>query len=109
MTNSLSIMNKKGGVSMRTAAIVAGLPVMLLTAPYGEFYVFGKLIIYHDAAQTTQNLLSHPKLFLSGIFAMLFTFLYDIVLKFFIQHLPSMALFVDEDKVFVDAPFLSFL
>jgi hypothetical protein len=74
-------MNKeKGSISMRTAAIIAGLPVMLLTAPYGEFYVFGKLINYNNAAQTTQNIVDHPKLFVSGIFAMLLTFIYDIVL-----------------------------
>ena len=73
-------MKEKGNISMGTAALVAGLPVMALTAPYGEFYVFGKLIIYNDGAMTTQNLMDHPKLFLSGIFAMLITFIYDIVL-----------------------------
>jgi hypothetical protein len=73
-------MKEKGSISMGTAALVAGLPLMFFTAPYGEFYVFGKLIIYNDAARTTQNLMDHPKLFLSGIFAMLFTFIYDIVL-----------------------------
>ena len=74
------MVNEKGGISMRTAALVAGLPLFLPTAPYGEFYVFGNLINYHDAALTTQNLVDHPQLFLSGIIAMLFTFMYDIVL-----------------------------
>ncbi len=74
------MIKEKGSISMGTAALIAGLPLFLPTAPYAEFYVFGKLIIYHDAAQTTQNLVDHPKLFLSGIFAMLFTFTYDIVL-----------------------------
>src|SRR5688572_27182674 len=69
-----------GGISMRTAALIGGLPVMLLTAPYAEFYVFGNLISYNDAARTTQNIMDHPKLFVSGIFAMLVTFIYDIVL-----------------------------
>jgi hypothetical protein len=74
------IMNEKSNISIGTAALIAGFPVMLFTAPYAEFYVFGKLILYNDAAQTTQNLVNHPKLFLSGIFAMLFTFVSDIVL-----------------------------
>ncbi|MEO6454619.1 MAG: DUF4386 domain-containing protein [Ginsengibacter sp.] len=74
------MIKENGGISMRTAALIAGLPIMLLTAPYGEFYVFPKIINYNDAAQTTQNVLNHPKLFLSGIYAMLFTFIYDIVL-----------------------------
>ncbi len=74
------MIKEKGTISMGTAALIAGLPLFLPTAPYGEFYVFGKLIIYNDAARTTQNLIDHPNLFLSGIFAMLFTFIYDIVL-----------------------------
>jgi hypothetical protein len=73
-------MDEKGKVSMRTAALIAGLPVMFFTAPFGEFYVFGKLINYHDAARTTQNILDHSTLFASGIFAMLVTFIIDIVL-----------------------------
>lgn len=74
------MIKEKGPISMGAAALIAGFPLMLFTAPYGEFYVFGKLIIYNDAAKTTLNLVNHPKLFLSGIFAMLITFIYDIVL-----------------------------
>src|SRR5688572_1897929 len=80
LTSSPQTARPAGGISMRTAALIAGFPLMLFTAPYGEFYVFGKLIVYHDAARTTQNLVEHPKLFVSGIFAMLLTFMYDIVL-----------------------------
>lgn len=65
---------------MRTAAFIAGFPLMLFTAPYGEFYVFGRLVYYSDAARTMQNLIDHPKLFISGILAMMLTFMYDIVL-----------------------------
>jgi hypothetical protein len=71
---------EKSGISMGTAALIAGFPVMLFTAPFGEFYVFGNLIQYNNAAVTTQNLVAHPALFISGIFAMLITFIYDIVL-----------------------------
>jgi len=74
------MVKEKGSISIGTAALIAGIPLMFFTAPYGEFYVFGKLIVYNDAVQTTQNLVDHPKLFLSGIFAMLLTFVYDIVL-----------------------------
>jgi hypothetical protein len=73
-------MKENGSISLGTAALIAGFPLMYFTAPYGEFYVFGKLINYGDAALTTQNLVEHPKLFLSGIFAMMLTFIYDIVL-----------------------------
>lgn len=65
---------------MGTAALITGLTLFVPTAPYAEFYVFKKLIIPDDAAQTTQNLLDNPKLFLSGIYAILFTFIMDVVL-----------------------------
>ncbi|HYD22029.1 MAG TPA: DUF4386 domain-containing protein [Flavipsychrobacter sp.] len=65
---------------MGTAALITGLTLFVPTSPYGEFYVFGKLIDYDDAAKTTQNLLQQPQLFLSGIYAMLFTFLKDVLL-----------------------------
>lgn len=70
----------KSGVSMGTAALITGLTLFVPTAPYAEFYVFGRLIVHEDAVKTTQNLLSHPKLFLSGIYAVFFTFMMDVVL-----------------------------
>lgn len=74
------MIQEKAGISMGKAALITALPLFIPAAPYAEFYVFGKLIKYNDALQTTQNLVAHPKLFLSGIFAMVFIFVYDIVL-----------------------------
>jgi len=74
------VIKEKGSISMGTAALITGLTLFLPTAPYAEFYVFKKLIISDDAAQTAQNLLHNPKLFLSGIFAILFTYIIDVVL-----------------------------
>ena len=74
------MIKEKGSISMGTAALISALPLFFPTAIYAEFYVFGKLIVYDDAAKTTQNLLENPKLFLSGIYAMLFTFIMDVVL-----------------------------
>ena len=65
------MIKEKGSISMGTAALIAGLPLFLPMAPFAELYVFGKLIIYNDAVRTTQNLVDHPKLFLSGLLAML--------------------------------------
>ncbi|QNP54251.1 DUF4386 domain-containing protein (plasmid) [Hymenobacter qilianensis] len=67
-------------ISLRTAALLGGLPLFVPAAPYAEFYVFKTLLVATDAAQTAQNLATHPTLFLSGIFAILFIYLYDIVL-----------------------------
>lgn len=73
-------MKEKGSISIGTAALITGLTLFVPTAPYAEFYVFKTLIIYNDAAQTTQNLLGNPKLFLSGIFAIFFTYIKDVLL-----------------------------
>lgn len=71
---------QRPGISMSMAALISGLTLFVPTAPYAEFYVFGKLIDYNDAAKTTQNLLNHPQQFLSGVFAILFTFMKDVLL-----------------------------
>lgn len=75
------MMREKTGISMGRAALISAFPLFIPAAPYAEFYVFGKLIDYNSALTTTQNLVAHPKLFLSGIFAMVFIFVYDIVLS----------------------------
>ena len=35
-------------ISLGTAALISGLTLFVPTAPYAEFYVFGKLIVYND-------------------------------------------------------------
>jgi hypothetical protein len=75
------MIKRKGSISMGTAALITGLTLFLPSAPYAEFYVFNKLIIYNDSFRTSQNILNNPKLFLSGIFAMLFTYIIDVVLS----------------------------
>lgn len=68
------------GISLRTAALITGLTLFVPTAPFAEFYVFKKLIVYNNAAQTTQNLLAHSRLFMLGIMAIFFTYLKDVLL-----------------------------
>jgi hypothetical protein len=67
--------------SINTAALVAGLGllVMVLTAPISELYVFPKLIVQGDAAQTVKHLSAERGLFVLGIFGYVVTFLADIV------------------------------
>ncbi|HZH95691.1 MAG TPA: DUF4386 domain-containing protein [Flavisolibacter sp.] len=74
------MIKEKESISVGTAALITGLTLFVPTAPYAEFYVFKKLIVSNDAAQTTQNLLENPKLFLSGIFAIFFTYIKDVLL-----------------------------
>jgi hypothetical protein len=74
------MIKEKGSITIGTAALITGLTLFVPTAPYAEFYVFKNLIVANDAVQTTQNLLGNPKLFLSGIFAIFFTYIKDVLL-----------------------------
>jgi hypothetical protein len=72
------------GMTLRQAALVAALasfaPLLLGGVPFAEFYVFARLIVPGDTAETAQNILANRSLFLTGVFAHLITFVADIVL-----------------------------
>lgn len=74
------MIKNNGHISIGTAALITGFTLFVPTASYSEFHVFGKLIIHNDSAQTAQNLLKNPSLFLYGIFAGFFTYIIDILL-----------------------------
>ncbi len=67
--------------SLRKAALVAGLAVLLmaLTVPIVEFYIFPKLIDFKNPTQTTQNIANHEKLFSIAIFIHFITVICDVV------------------------------
>jgi hypothetical protein len=67
--------------SIKTAALVAGfgLLLMVLTAPVAELYVFPKLIVPGDPAQTVHHLQAERGFFVLGILGYLVTFIADIV------------------------------
>ena len=77
-------MNAGMGMTLRQAALVAAFasfaPLMLGGVPFAEFYVFAKLIVPGDTAETVRNILANRALFLTGVFAHLITFVADIVL-----------------------------
>src|SRR6266705_1636416 len=73
MTNS----NK---VSLRRAALIAGLGlfIMVIAAPFAELYVYPKLIVAGNAAETAKNIIANKALFISCIFGYLVTFICDV-------------------------------
>jgi hypothetical protein len=77
-------MNAGMGMTIRQAALVAGFtsfaPLLVGGVPFAEFYVFAKLIVPGDTAETVQNILAHRSLFLTGMFAHLITFVADVIL-----------------------------
>ncbi|MGZ3845744.1 MAG: hypothetical protein ACXVLT_08780 [Flavisolibacter sp.] len=54
-----------GEISLRKAALIAGLGVLLIArkVPIVEFYIFPKLIGYKNPFQKTPNIANHTKLF----------------------------------------------
>ena len=74
-------MNSPNRMSLRTAALVAGLALLLMTvaAPFAELYVFPKLVVSDNAAQTSQNILANEQLFVAALLAYAVTFLCDIL------------------------------
>jgi hypothetical protein len=70
------------GLSLRQAAVVAGLAYLLLITPvvYAEFNLFSKVVISGNIAQTVQNIDSHGGMFAAAILFYLINFIGDIVI-----------------------------
>jgi Domain of unknown function (DUF4386) len=77
-------MNTGTGMTLRQVALVAGItsfaPLLLGGVPFAEFYVFAKLIVPGDTAETVRNIQANRGLFLTGVFAHLVTFVADVIL-----------------------------
>jgi hypothetical protein len=68
-------------ISLGKAALIAGigLLIMVFAAPFAELYVYPKLIVPKNPAETIQNISAHKMLFLSAIFCYLITFICDVL------------------------------
>ncbi len=74
-------MSAEGRTSLRAAALIAGLALltMAIAAPYAEMYVYPKIVVHGNPAETAANILANRQLFVSCIFGYLVAFLCDIV------------------------------
>lgn len=52
---------------------------MVFAVPFAELYVYPKLIVPANPAETVQNIIAHKMLFLGAIFCYLITFICDVV------------------------------
>ena len=79
ITNRMATTTNK--TSLRTAALIAGigLLIMAVAAPFAELFVFPKLVVPGNAAETTQNIIANKTLFTSAIFGYLITFICDLI------------------------------
>ena len=68
------------GLTLRQAALIAGLGYLLMPVTYAEFSIMPKLVIPGNIEQTVQNIASHPRLFAVAILCYLITFIQDVVI-----------------------------
>lgn len=81
MLVSNKIITNTNKTPLSTAALIAGLAllIMVITAPFAELFVFPKLIVSENAAETVQNILANQTLFRAAIFGYLITFICDLL------------------------------
>ena len=79
--NSNKMTNSINETSLRNAALTAGfgLLIMAIAAPFAELYVFPKLIVQGNIAETVQNIVDNKMLYLSAIFGYVITFICDVL------------------------------
>ena len=79
--NSIYPSNPDQGISLRQAALVAGVGILIMVfaAPFAEFFVYTKMVVPGNIESTVQNIQANGGLFLAGIFAYLMTFICDVL------------------------------
>jgi uncharacterized protein DUF4386 len=68
------------GMTLRRAALIAGIAYLLMPVTFAEFYVFPKLLIAGNIEQTVQNIVAHERLFVVGMLCHLVTLMLDVVI-----------------------------
>src|SRR5271166_3956727 len=68
------------GMTLRQAALVAGISYLLMPVAYAEFAIYPKLVIPGNIEQTSQNIVAHGRLFGAAILCYLITFVLDVVI-----------------------------
>ena len=69
------------GMTLRQAALITGfgLLIMMIAAPFAEFFVYTKLVVTDDIDATVKNIQTSGGLFLAGILAYLIVFVFDVI------------------------------
>jgi hypothetical protein len=72
--------NHNEGITLRQAALIAGLGYLLSPVTTAEFSIMPKLVIPGNIEQTTQNIVAHHGLFAAAILCYAITFIEDVVI-----------------------------
>jgi hypothetical protein len=75
-----AILRRTEGLTLRQAALVAGLSYLLMPVSYAEFAVFPRLLVAGDIEQTAQRIVAHGDLFVVAILCNLVTLILDVVI-----------------------------
>jgi hypothetical protein len=78
---------RREGLTLRQAAITAGLFYLFDPAGYAEFTLYPKIVIASNAAQTFHNIAANPQLFAILIGCWFVAFLEDIVIAWALYYL----------------------
>ncbi len=68
------------GLTLRRAALIAGLGYLLMPVTTAEFWIMPKLVIGGNIEQTAQNIAVHGRLFFAAILCYLITLILDVVI-----------------------------
>jgi hypothetical protein len=68
------------GLTLRQAALIAGVSYLLMPVTVAEFYINPKLLIPGNIEQTAQNIVAHGRLFGAAILCYLITLVLDVVI-----------------------------
>ncbi len=73
--------NSKNQISLRSAALIAGISILIMAiaAPFAELYVFPKLLVRGNPAETTKNIIENDSLFRAATLGYLITFICDVL------------------------------
>jgi Domain of unknown function (DUF4386) len=78
--SSVNTANRVAGLSLRQAAVIAGLGYLLNPVSYAEFSLYPKLVIAGNIDRTVQNITNHGGLFIAAILCYLVNFIGDVVI-----------------------------
>lgn len=84
---SINAGERGDGISLRAAAVIAGLGYLLNPVSYAEFSIYPRLVIPGNIEQTAQNIGTHPRLFVAAILCYLISFTGDVVISWALYEL----------------------
>jgi hypothetical protein len=81
------VTHRNEGITLRQAAVTAGLGYLVMPVSYAEFHIMPRLVIAGNIEQTVKNISDHGSLFVAAILCYLVTFLSDVVIGWALYYL----------------------